>query len=616
MAVARVGKPPKVTPIQEKILAFERQCRDDFEFACNRVLWIKPKDAALCRLQLNWPQQYIWRHYVKPRWDAGEPIALAILKPRREGISTLSEAWLYHKIRWYSGQSAVVVAHRDDTVDELHQMVLRFHNQLPPELQPPTERHSRKELAYATLDSRIRVLVAGYLDIGRGKTIQHCHGSEVAWWPDPSTIMAGLNEAVYDRGRSTLILESTANSVGDWWHNLWDQIGKTRGRAFGDRQWQRAFLPWFVHPDHQTPMPPHFWDTVPEDEAKELREMQRRFRLIDAQLCWYHHKLQEQELLHPGMGKRVMKREYPAHDIEAFQAAGTCIFVEAAMERMEALAYHPQIGFRPYRTGTYDYQLIPCPPDDGELLVWEAPTPGYEYAIGVDTSGGVGRDDAAICVLRMPGFHQVALWESNIVDPKSLAYLVAAVARYYAQAGARPVLVVEINNMGILTNSELMEIGWREPYSLFTWERMDTLGTQPVTPNSRTGWVTNFHSKDIMVGQANFLLANALCEIPSRELLADMRQTVEIRWGVYRTTGADATMAWLLAVVGAWRKIARWQLGMPRQQTLHAQQGAQILAGDVVFENLAQMDKTGVRLLNPQPLMGGLGDMNADWRLQ
>jgi hypothetical protein len=612
------GRPRKALPAStlsdiEVLEATEHRAREDFAWACNTLFWIKPEDAPLQLLTLNYPQRYLLRKYLQPSWDRNEPLALVIHKARRHGVSTLTEAWFYHKVRFYPGQSVLVAAHLDRTVNELHGMVQRFHDQLPPEMQPPTRHLNRKELAYLPpLDSRMSVVAARYMDISRGMLINHAHLSEVAFMPDPETIMGGLDDAVPSRGRSSIILESTANGINTWWHDLWNQLGKKNRQYIGGRRWQRVFLPWFAHPDYWLPVPHAFQFTAEE------RDMQKRFKLRDEQLVWYRMKLQQKELQHPGHGKKMMHQEHPSTAEEGFIASGEGIFPDDVMDRLVNEQRHPRIGFEFVRTGTWQFQLRPRPLDQAEFLVWEEPKPSYQYTIGVDVGEGHGGDDSAIVVVRMPGFVQVAIWENNETSTADLAGLVAAVARYYSQTGGSreiPIVNVEVTGPGLDTNSRLSDFYSHEPFQLYIWETLDRLSTAPVTAASKTGWVTSHISKQIMVSTANSLLIAGLCQIPSSQLQADMRSTQEhhlSRMISYGTGGCDLTVAWLLAIVAAWRKIARW-----------AWPGSEMLPLDKPehekkeWRDPAYYDTTADELFKPAPVgMSTQGDNDVPWLLQ
>src|SRR5262249_15819239 len=123
------------------------------------------------------------------------------------------------------------------------------------------------------------------------------------------------------------------------------------------------------------------------------------------------------------------------------------------------------------------YQLIPLQftgyPDLDEqlkLLVWEWPMDPYVYGVGVDTSEGIGQDNAVMEVLREatpsrePG--QVAEWACNTVTAFQLWPLVMAVGTLYSTVvptvGERRQcrMAIETWTNGAACQHELQKRGW------------------------------------------------------------------------------------------------------------------------------------------------------------
>lgn len=600
----------------------ERDCRDHFAVACERLLKIKPKDASLTPFTLNWPQRYVVERYLQPAFEAKEPLVLFILKGRQDGLSTLGMGWTYHKIRWFPGITAIAAAHTDDTVSNFRDMAQRFHENLPPEMQPPKDRYNRKEIHYLPpLDSSLRVRAAKYLDISRGKTPHIVILSEAAYYPDPETIMAGVTESVPDYGPTLILIESTAAGIDTWHYDTWRQIGRdAKLQQWSRRKWQRVFLPWYWSPDKTMAFPAR-WD-FPLEDRQEFRDIQTRYKLRDEQIMWYWSKYQEYCKTHGHLARRLLRQEQPTNPKEAFITGGECVFPESAMKALEAHILEPRQGFGVKRTGTWTMTLVSEPlRSEPPLLVWEGPQAGKQYALGVDVSRGIGRDASAIVVVRMPGFVQVAHWSDTTTSTKDLAYVIAAIATWYAKgSGDRPICTVELNDAGIHTNMELQELSTVGPFQMYIWEYMDRLGAQPVTHQSKTGWVTSVATKPIMLGVANSLLLAGQCMIPSADLQVDMGRCQEIlRYGKSygETGGRDLTIAWLLAIITAWRKIARWALpghetNRPGQPLLDIDHGI----GDIpaVF-----FDRHGEEILGRQASTASVvraGAPEIDWRIQ
>jgi len=266
---------------------------------------------------------------------------------------------------------------------------------------------------------------------------------------------------------------------------------------------------------------------------------------------------------------------------EAFQSALDCIFPDTCMQALREHWRPPQDSYKLYKTGTWKYTLLKSDDtarawqayllkvrqDDDEdegpqarCYVWEPPRRGYQYAIGVDVGLGVGGDDSAVVVLRYPGWVTVAHYADNVTAPKQYAYLVGAIADWYGRGSETlPIVTVELNNAGILVNTELEILSMTYQCQPFIWEYWDRIGTSQ--QSTKTGWLTTQQTKFLMVGAANSLLMADLIRLPSEAVWWDLKQTYEVKPGVYRTKGADLAMAWLLALVTTYRKYARYEWG-------------------------------------------------------
>jgi hypothetical protein len=58
---------------------------------------------------------------------------------------------------------------------------------------------------------------------GRGLGAQALHCSEVAYWPDAAGTLLSLRQTVADEPNTFVILESTANGIGDVLHEEWER---------------------------------------------------------------------------------------------------------------------------------------------------------------------------------------------------------------------------------------------------------------------------------------------------------------------------------------------------------------------------------------------------------
>lgn len=89
-----------------------------------------------------------------------------------------------------------------------------------------------------------------------------------------------------------------------------------------------------------------------------------------------------------------------------------------------------------------------------DLHVFEDPIPGIRYAMGVDSSTGVGQDYCAFQILKIESqekFEQVAVFKNNKIKPFEYAKIVAKLSERYNNA----MMVIENNDCGRYVTDEL-----------------------------------------------------------------------------------------------------------------------------------------------------------------
>jgi hypothetical protein len=252
----------------------------DFSYYAPRILKIRAKTGRIEPFVFNAAQKLIHEALEAQKKRTGKVRAL-VLKGRQQGASTYVGGRFYHATSTDFGKQALILTHLQDSTDALFDMTKRYHEQCVPELQPATSAASAKELAFAELDSGYIVATAGSKAVGRGRTIQFFHGSEVAFWANAEDHLAGLGQAIPDAAGTEVVLESTANGVGNLFHRMCMDALK----GIGD--YILIFVPWFLQPEYQTPVPDDF--SLTSDEA----EYARQFGLNDAQSYWRRRKIRD-----------------------------------------------------------------------------------------------------------------------------------------------------------------------------------------------------------------------------------------------------------------------------------------------------------------------------------
>ena len=222
-------------------------------------------------------------------------------------------------------------------------MTQRYYENLPPFVKPTVEKSNAKELKFDQLDSGYKIGTAGNKAVGRGQTIQYFHGSEVAFWMNASEHTKGIMQAIPDAPGTEVIFESTANGVGNFFHQQW-KLAES-----GQSEFQAIFVPWFWQSEYKKELPEDFSIDIEEEKVKEY------YKLSNEQMYWRRIKIGE--LTTDGVdGDKAFKQEYPMNAAEAFQVSGGDGLINANMcmsaRKNEANGNGPYVvGVDPSRGG-------------------------------------------------------------------------------------------------------------------------------------------------------------------------------------------------------------------------------------------------------------------------
>lgn len=309
------------TANKDKIEAVRSRLKEDFSYYAPRCLKIitKPDQhgkVSIVPFHFNSAQQYIHKRVEEQRARWGYVRAM-ILKGRQQGASTYTEGRFYWKTTNNKGEKTFILTHIAEATSNLFAMVERYHNNAPIHMRPHVGRANAKELVFDVLDSRYQVSTAGAKGAGRSATLTNVHGSEVAFWEKAETHLAGLLQAVPLAKGTEVILESTANGIGNVFHKQWVMAER------GESDFIPIFVPWFWQNEYARPLPEDFEvshqaEEVPEGELTEY-EYQDAFRLSDEQTYWRRMKIAE--LGGGDDGYFLFKQEYPTTADEAFQSS-------------------------------------------------------------------------------------------------------------------------------------------------------------------------------------------------------------------------------------------------------------------------------------------------------
>lgn len=314
----------------------------DFEFYARNCLFIKNKSGKTEPFIMNKAQKYIQERLDRQLKETGKVRAI-VLKGRQQGASTFIEGRFTHKTTFNFGLQAYILTHEEAATKSIFAMSKRYYDNLPIFVKPELKASNDKSLHYSKLDSGYRVGTAGNKSVGRSMTNQLFHGSEVAFWPNAQEHAKGILQTIADEDGTEIILESTANGVGGFYHEQW-KLAES-----GASEYIAIFVPWFWQDEYRKEAPEDF--TLSYDE----QSLVDHYELDNDQMYWRRIKIAD--LSAGGFdGVKAFRQEYPMNAAEAFQVSGgegliTSDSVLRARSAKEQPSGHLIVGVDPSRGG-------------------------------------------------------------------------------------------------------------------------------------------------------------------------------------------------------------------------------------------------------------------------
>lgn len=289
----------------------------DLEKFAKSYFVIRSKSGVIKDFKFNQVQEYLHQRLESQLKQTGKVRAL-ILKGRQQGCSSYVQARYFHKVITSKGKKAFILTHEAEATKTLFEMTKRYYENLPSGLCSLADKSSAKELRFSQRDSGYSVATAGNKGAGRSQTIQLFHGSEVAFWPHTDEHATGVLQAISGEPGTEIILESTANGIGNFFHKMWTSA------IAGESDYQAIFLPWYWQEDYKLDRP-GFQMT---EEEEELLDLYHDNGMTEDHLNWRRVKISD---LAGDIetGLELFKQEYPCSADEAFRNPIDNVFINA-----------------------------------------------------------------------------------------------------------------------------------------------------------------------------------------------------------------------------------------------------------------------------------------------
>lgn len=485
-------------------------------------LMIRNKDAELVKFKPNQPQKRL-RDTIQKLRDEGKPVRIIILKARQMGFSTYTEADCFHQTVTNTMFSSTIIAHEEPASQNLYNMFKRYYDNLPDAIRPMRKRNNAKELLFENpttddfekhrnpgLQSTVKVATAKNTATGRSQTINYLHASEVAFWDDPKTTFTGLLQCVPHSAKSTVIMESTANGVGDYFYDMWHNA------VNGKNEFVPLFFAWFEMQEYSLP-----FDTEQEKE-EFMKEVNYTFKDAEGKTVY----TEEYELMRDfGVSYEQLKwrrwcinnncngdveqfhQEYPSTPEEAFIASGRPRFSIQAIKQYRRKTEQGQIG----RLETSGGRIVFVPDENGEIEMWKMPEEGKHYCIGADVAEGLINGDFSVAYVGDDDFDICMKYRTHI-DPDLFGKEIVKIAKFYNEA----YVGCENNNHGHTALRAMQEL---EYWNIFFTKSYDKIAD---TVTQKIGWSTNSRTKPLMINKLAEYVRNLWLGIKDKTLVQEM----------------------------------------------------------------------------------------------
>jgi hypothetical protein len=464
--------------------------RGNFKTFATEQIKILPKDRSkgFLPFSFNSAQEIVNAALEKQLKETGKVRAI-ILKARQMGLSTYTCGRVFWKSYLNPNNTSVVMAHDGATSDALFAMSRNVIDNMSPDMKPVFKRSNAKEIMFEHNNSGYKLFTAGVAEAGRGQTPTIAHLSEVAFWLHDEKILAGLFQGISEADGTEVILESTANGIGNEFHRLW------LGAIAGTNDYIPIFVPWFLMDEYRRKAPAEF------ELARDEEILVEKFQLDNDQLYWRRLKIAESSDL-------KFRQEYPATWEEAFLVSGSNVF---NLEKLSALVPRPILAQREFNFESQMMENV----RNGSIEIYKYPTFEDSFAVGADVALGVGKDYSS-CVVMNSKREVCAVYRNNMVDPSQYGDLLFYLGRYYNNA----LLAVESNSMGIATLNRLTQMQY---VNLYYQTKIANVSKED---GNRVGWRTTSASKPAIIGFLKNAIEQEEIMIPSRVMINELMNYV------------------------------------------------------------------------------------------
>lgn len=513
-------------------------------------LTIIGKDLVTKKLNINDEDEYGWCQgglvdEVERQYNAGKPVRIIVLKARQLGISTVTEGILFNWTFIHPGTNALVATHENEASANLFEKTKLYWNTWPFRKFYKTKYHTRREIHFLETGSSIKVTSAKNLQKGRSFTFHAVHLSEFAFYPDPDTLLTGLNQTVPNKHGTVVIIESTANGQGNLFHQMW------KDAVNGDIDYVPLFFPWWYHSDYRSHTTLHSLDQLEPEELSyfklftETGYTDSQGNTITITRPEAYQAIEWRRWAIPNLANSdedKFMQEYPATPEEAFIATGHPVFSPLALRQ----CYAHKVGQRGHLIEDVGGKYRFVEDRSGNLTIFKNPRRDARtdrYFIGADPSRILEGDPSCMQVINRGTFEQVAVWHGQI-EPISFGREMMKVGYFFNTA----MLCPEVNGSGMGTIGYILSQNYPSVWQHRWADRL------PGKLGSAYGWATNWERKMQAIGFLKSLILDRSLKIHDALTFSQLEDYAFLGQDFGNATSGkhdDAVMALAIAIAAS-----------------------------------------------------------------
>ena len=408
----------------------------------------------------------------------------AIVKARQLGISTIVAGYIAWLLSFQKDKNVLVMATKYATASNMVKKVKYMVSNIPDWLKLATVTVDNKHSFELSNGSQLKA-IATSPDAGRSEAVSLLVIDEAAHIENMDDIWTALYPTISTGGRCIAL--SSPNGIGNWFHRTYEDAEN------GQNLFRPSYLPWDVHPDHDT--------------------------------AWFENET-----------KNLSKREIAQEYLCSFNASGDTVIDPEDIERMHKETSEPK-----HKSWV-----------DRNYHIWKPYNHQGKYMLVADVARGDGQDYSVFHVINVNTMEQVAEYQGRI-EPEQFVDLLINTGKEYGNA----LMVVENNNIGYTVCSRIVEKGYRNLfYSNKSSHEYVDANSAIGDSSAVVGFTTSVKTRPIIIAKLDELIRNGVIKINSARTVRELEKFIWVNGRPEAQKGYNDDLVMSLAIACWVREIA------------------------------------------------------------